>query len=910
MGVWIWFYSRGSAGCRCLRILAAVLLSLALAQPVCRSGRPPVNLVILVDRSPSMPPDMLLRLREWLGGAILKPQPQDGVALVGFASEARIEMRTQGKWPGFVDWRQTVGTERTDMGGALDVAASLLEGKTGGRVLLISDGMDQGGKVGAALSRLESMGAAVHTRFAGREGRVDVAVLELGGPAKVRPGQPFVLSAQLWASGRAKVRYRLFRGKTPVAQGEKEAGAGLNNWRFRDVLAQPRLEEYRLEIETPGELFSENNSGICLVKVTGGRRLALWKSHSGESLLARDLASLGFEVETREASQPPRSVAELSGVRGAVLEDVSATALGAAGMEALRLHVERLGGFLLITGGKSSFGLGGYCQSALETLLPVSLEVRKEQRKAAVSICVVMDRSGSMDMEVMPGVKKIQLANEGVVAALRLLMPNDAVAVIAVDSAAHRVVPLQPVKNLSELASQVRRIESMGGGIFVRTGLMAAMRELENAPSRTRHVILFADASDSEEQEGTPELIQRFKNMGITVSVIGLGTRRDRDAVFLDGLAGLSGGQIEFTDNPRSLPQLFAKETISILRSTFVETPVDVVMGPDLPRLGPVGAAAWPRPKGHNVTYLKPGAGLGLTARDEQESPLLAFWPRERGRVAALALPWEGEFAGEWPQWNGRAGFLGQLMGWLDAGCESDAAELRWVHAGERVQLHLTLDGESGVRAPAPGKLTVMGPDGESRPLWRFHEERPGEWVTVPELSRPGHYLAVYELNAKEYAVSPPLSVSHPPEFDFQHCRGGAGGQAVLRELRERTGGTSPARLNELLEERPVERAVAPLIWPWLLAAMLVYLFEIAAERLGWMRTMENGLARVAEGWRRKRFSPEKGGGPSNSSTPPPPPSENLPPPPPAGSSGGDEFQVSPMVEAKARARRAQGKID
>lgn len=848
LGLWIWFYSRGGATSRGMRVLVALLLGVGLAQLHWRPADTPVNLVILVDRSSSMPPDTLIRLREWLASSSLKPRRGDTVTLIGFANNARTEVQGGAAWPGFQEWKQTVAMERTNLGEALDTAASLLANQPGGRILLISDGLDQGGAVAPAVARLAAMGIPVNIRPLARSEAAEVSVMELLGPSRVRVGQPFIVTARIHATKRATVQYQLVRGSTLIAKGEWELRPGANLWRFRDLLAQPRAEEYRLEIQATQDAFPENNRGMALVRGVREKHAVVWTQRGEASGLARDLAALGFDVETRSASQSPGSAAELAGTRLAVLENVAATDLGLPGLEALRLYTERLGGALLITGGRSSFGVGGYHRSPLDSALPVSMEVRKEQRKAAIALCVVIDRSGSMDMEVSPGVKKIQLADEGTIAALQLLAPNDLISVIAVDSADHVVVPLQTLTELPKLASQIRRIESIGGGIFVYTGLAAALKQLESSPARTRHIILFADAADSEEQENVPELVARMKNMGITVSVIGLGTPQDRDAQFLMGVAAQSGGQAEFTDNARALPQLFAKETITILRSTFMEEPTDVTAGPDLSRLGPNPARSWPRPGGYNITYLRPKASLGLKAGDDQQSPLLAFWPRGRGRAAALTLPWEGEFSGDWPQWTSRTDFLGQLTTWLTASHESDRAQLQWDHATERPRLRLTLAERAGLLAPDPGRLIVIGPGGEMRPNVPFQQLGNKEWTLTPDLLQPGHYIAVLELNDREQVFSPPLSVAHAPEFDLQHYQTVKGGVTALENIMQRTGGTRPVRLAELLEQRPPSRESAAVAWPWWLAALLLYLFEIAAERFGWLLTFEQ---RLAEAWRR-----------------------------------------------------------
>ncbi len=74
----------------------------------------------------------------------------------------------------------------------------------------------------------------------------------------------------------------------------------------------------------------------------------------------------------------------------------------------------------------------------------------------------------------------------------------------------------------------VRSIRSAGGGIYVYTGLKAAWEALKTSTAGQRHVILFADAADAEEPGDYQKLIGEMAAQGVTVSVIGLGTRSDR----------------------------------------------------------------------------------------------------------------------------------------------------------------------------------------------------------------------------------------------------------------------------------------------------------------------------------------------------------------------------------------------
>src|SRR5690606_12838566 len=128
---------------------------------------------------------------------------------------------------------------------------------------------------------------------------------------------------------------------------------------------------------------------------------------------------------------------------------------------------------------------------------------------------------------------------------------GDAITVIAVDSQPHIILPLTTIENDTvPLTRAVRRIASAGGGIYVYNGLEAAWRELQQAQQGQRHVILFADAADSEQPGSYQALLAEMRREGATVSVIGLGHENDSDAAFLKDIAERGGGRIFFNADP------------------------------------------------------------------------------------------------------------------------------------------------------------------------------------------------------------------------------------------------------------------------------------------------------------------------------------------------------------------------
>ncbi len=117
-------------------------------------------------------------------------------------------------------------------------------------------------------------------------------------------------------------------------------------------------------------------------------------------------------------------VGELSGAKVVILNNVPAHLFHQDFLNALDFYVRSQGGGLLMAGGKQSFGSGGYFESAVDDLLPVSMELRTEQRKLAVAMSIVLDRSGSMAASVGPNLEKIDLADEGTARSISLLGPD------------------------------------------------------------------------------------------------------------------------------------------------------------------------------------------------------------------------------------------------------------------------------------------------------------------------------------------------------------------------------------------------------------------------------------------------------------------------------------------------------
>ena len=94
------------------------------------------------------------------------------------------------------------------------------------------------------------------------------------------------------------------------------------------------------------------------------------------------------EVTVRPPSGLPGSVADFEPWDVVVLSDVRRAAIRDNTMTALSEWVEQRGGGLLVAGGESVFGEGGYRKSPIERLTPVTFERRDEPEVALVLVLV------------------------------------------------------------------------------------------------------------------------------------------------------------------------------------------------------------------------------------------------------------------------------------------------------------------------------------------------------------------------------------------------------------------------------------------------------------------------------------------------------------------------------------------
>jgi len=819
-----WFW-RGLRLEKPLRALCLLLLVMLLARPQVRRASDGVDLWVLVDHSDSAKDLLHPRLAEWEAILDKSRGASDRLFFIDFASEAVKRGALIRAGANGAEFDAARNATRLHSAAAFALA-QMATGRTA-RLLAMTDGFSTEPLDGLA-EKLIGQGVPLDYRLTPRDSTNDCRVGAFVLPRRVQLREAMLGEVVLLGGRDESVPLELFRNGQSIGRREVLVENGVGRLRFTDRLATPGAYRYDVRLMPPDDAIPGNNSASQWTEVQGGPRALLLTSYDDDPL-GEALGAQGFDVEII-TDLGAVNVGMLSGAKVVLLNNVPVYKLDSQFVRGLDFFVNQQGGGLGMIGGKTSFAAGGWFGSPVEPLLPVSMELKQEHRKLAVAMAIVMDRSGSMAMTV-PGttLHKMDLADEGAARAVGLLGDNDLVSIIPVDSAAHPLSPLVQVgPNRGELQNSARRVESMGGGIFVYTGLKTGWEILKPAPVGQRHVILFADAADAEEPGDYVKLLAEMRKEKCTVSVIGLGSEKDRDADFLKDVAKRGGGRIFFNADPNELPGLFAQETVSVARSAFIEEPVGLKSTPGWLELAAAPMEWLPKIDGYNLSYLRAGATQAAVTGDEFAAPLLAFWQRGAGRVAAVSFPMGGDFSKLTRAWRNYGGFVQSLARWLMGNPLPAGVGLRTSLDGSRLKADLFFDESWNPRVASHSPELVVS-DGSD-----------GKWRAVPwERLAPGHFRAVLELEGDKYVRGAvkigdaalafgPVNAMTNPEWSFDQGR-----LDELRDASARSGGAERMDLSE------VWRAPHPPAWRdvqrWLLIGLAgVLLLEAWQTRAGW----------------------------------------------------------------------------
>lgn len=818
-----------------LRLIIIVCLVLSLAGAEIVRGGNNLAVVFLVDVSDSMPQDAVDAEVNYVRAALEEMRPEDQAAVVLFGGDALVE-RSMSAGRELSAFTSTPVTNQTDLAGAVQLGLALFPSGYAKRMVLLSDGSQTTGDVfeAAKFAAVSDVEIAI-LPFVNRS-EAEASIRSVNVPTQLRPGEQFDLDVTVNANEPTRSVVRVLAGNEILYEGMHELGRGTQTLTLPLEAGQPGFVGYQVQIVPVQDGFYQNNEMHAFSQVEGPPRILMVTIPPGEeigrgqtradehSAILQVLQAAGFNVDVIVPSRLPSDLPTLAQYDSIVMVNIPARMLANNQLENMQAYVRDLGGGLVVLGGPTSYGVGGYFRTPLEDMLPVEMQIKDEQRRPSLGIVFIIDHSGSM-ADTSGGVQKLELAKEAAARSVELLFPSDRVGVIAFDDVASWVVPMTELNNAAQVKNAIGTIQ-LGGGTDIYAGLKAMADVLPDDPAKVKHVILLTDGGA--DPTGIPELVQGlYEENGITLSTVGVGNDA---APFLEDLAALAGGRYHFTNDASSIPSIFTEETSIATRAYLVEE----TFFPTLVNSSPIlaGIDTIPRLRGYVASSPKDLAQVIL--RSHKEDPVLATWQYGLGRSVAFTSDATGRWATDWLSWDGFAPFWVQTVRSTISSSVNSTLEMSVALEGE--QARVTLD----ARTPAGDFVNgydvqgnIVAPDGGTHSI-TFQQVAPGRYEAIFAPTEQGVYL--FRLSGTSnagtddsFAETKGWTLSYSPEYASLE----SDPDLLLRLIAVAGGKILSSNPSDVFTHDLRATHAALPMWPWLiLLAALLLPFDIAVRRL------------------------------------------------------------------------------
>ena len=810
-----------------VRLIVVALMTLALAAPsvVTTAGKAARWILLDVsDSAASSRAAMEQRITDGLANA----QGEERLGVIAYGKGAMVETPLSDS-ASFSGVHAAVGGSASDLDSALRLASVLLPNGVGG-VTVLSDGMSSVSR--STLNLLRASGVKVDTVSYEANDDSDAQISQLIVPTKVYEGQSLSIQAIIDANDAFDGTLALYQNGELTATLDITLQKGENRFAFTDLASQTGLVRYEARLSSSGDGRAQNNRAAAYTQVLGAPNVLLvTNSDITQSLLGQT----GMKLTSIMPTDLPSNSAGYLPYDAIVLDNVAYDAAGEQSWQALKAAVQTLGRGLCVFGGDSSYALGGYRGTALEELLPVSIDVRNKQRIPALSLVLAIDKSGSMSMGRF-GTSLIDVAKEAAIQSVEVLSERDNIGVIGFDDTAKWVVPFQTATDKSAVESLIGTLRADGGTAFY-SPLSEAYRVLSTSQTPQKHVIFLSDGQPAD--TGYQDIALAMSKAGITLTTVAVGSDADQQTMRL--LATLGGGRMYSAGEFDDLPKIFTKETMMVSGSYVQNRSFTPVVTEDSTLTDFEG---FPTLDGYLTTAEKGMSTVSMIS--DTDEPVLAWWQTGAGK----ALAWTSDARGAWTQgyllWEQAPAFFGAMIAKVLPATEHGGTASAAV-TDDRLSISFTTD-EAVMEGAATA--TLVAPDGTETKLTLTQTgEKLFEGETT--ISEQGAYSIRVD-QTTDGAVSASAEcgavLGFPAEYDLR-----AEGDISFLTLASQTGGQALGDSDGLYQSSvQIAQDSRSLRNALCIAALCLWLIGLALDKLPWELAVEKLLGRQHEKPRRE----------------------------------------------------------
>ncbi|MBQ9243459.1 MAG: VWA domain-containing protein [Proteobacteria bacterium] len=827
------------------RVAILALLVLALTDIEKTSETSLVSVVYVVDVSSSVPDDMLEAAHQEIETALSQKTPETDIQVVTFASEPKaVQIGENNALPAFE--RQEAGAGQTDIESALRFSYALFPENHVRRIVLLGDGNQTKGDALSEAARAKAQGIRIDVVHLKAEPVREIMVksLEVRDRDNLRVGKPFEAVLEISSTHEASVHLDV--AKNGIADDKLSQDVALvpgeNFVTITTAGEAPGALELKFALSGIPEAedrFAENNALIDKLDIQGKPKvLYIEQNASNASYLQRALAGYGassgqdFDVEVRSASGMPTSMKEIMKYSAVILGDVpretntGRTNVTTESMNLLQEYVKRQGGGFIALGGEEALGPGGYENTPVEKILPVSFKNETPRQTQSAAIALVIDKSGSMREN-----RNLEIAKEAAKASVSALKAQDRVTVVGFDDAPYVFVPMTRAVNRYSINDKISRMQP-NGGTNIRDALEMTYLELAMVSAKTKHVILLTDGRSP--YSGIDALVREMARAKITVSTVALA---NADTTLLSRIANLGKGRAYVAKDASSVPRIFVEETNRVANQAVVETPFvpqvarqhDMIKGVTMQTL-----------LGYVGTKAKSGSQTILTAPGG--APVLAHWSLGSGKTTVFTSDAKNRWASAWIKQSASfSKFWAQVVRSTMKADEETRYEMRAERENDTIRLIVdAISDQDSFMNGLDITADVTRPDGEHFEL-KLAQTAPGFYENTFVMPVYGTYQAQAELKQQGESLGyARKTFSYPYAQEFADTAANA---PLLDAVAGTTGGRIDAPFAESADpEGEKIRSFTPIFYYFLFIALACLVADVFFKRV---RLARSGRRRV-----------------------------------------------------------------
>jgi hypothetical protein len=308
---------------------------------------------------------------------------------------------------------------------------------------------------------------------------------------------------------------------------------------------------------------------------------------------------------------------------------------------------------------------------------------------------------------------------------------------------------------------------------------------------------------------------------------VGIGAGAHQDV--LERIARTGNGRYYFCQDATSVPQIFAKETVTASKSAINEEPfVPQVIRPTQV-LQELDLDAAPFLLGFVATRPKPTSEFILAT--ETGEPLLVWWRYGLGMSVAFTSDAKNRWAAEWLSWPEFGKFWAQIIRHAMRKSEAKGVFVEIDRKGAETEVLLdAVDAAGQFLNQAESTLTLIKPDLAQEKI-ALTQVAPGRYTSRVATAEAGTYHLELSQNWQgktTFRQTRGLVVGYPEELRLRPTN-----ERLLRQVAEITAGRYDPAPESLFagDGRSVLRAEP--LWPYLLAAaLLLFVADVALRRI------------------------------------------------------------------------------